>query len=57
MKASPLKRDKSKYYRFHQDHNFDIEHIKQLNDEIELLIHWGYLGKYIQNQSGHQAND
>ena len=49
MKVLPRNRDRKKYYQFHCDHGHDIEQCIQLKDEIEVLIRWGYLGKYLRD--------
>ena len=46
MKAPSKSRDRKKYYQFHRDHGHDTEQCIQLRDEIEILIWWGYFGKY-----------
>ncbi|XP_077232461.1 uncharacterized protein LOC143869789 [Tasmannia lanceolata] len=43
------KGDKSKYYRFHSDHGHDTDECRHLKEEIELLIHRGYLKKYVEH--------
>lgn len=47
MKAPLAVHNKRKYFQFHHDHGYDTEKYIQLKDEVEALILWGYLGKYI----------
>ena len=45
---SPLaKRNMKKYCRYHQDYGHDTEECYQLKDEIEALIRWGHLWRYV----------
>ncbi|GAV58708.1 hypothetical protein CFOL_v3_02241, partial [Cephalotus follicularis] len=36
-----------KYYRYHHDHGHDTEECRHLKNQIEDLIHKGYLRKYV----------
>ena len=38
------------YYRFHHDYGHDTERCIELKNEIEDLIRWGYLWKYVQHR-------
>ena len=38
MKGDLNKRNKSKYYRFHQDHGHDTDKCYDLKQQIEVLI-------------------
>ena len=38
MKGDPNKWNKSKYYRFHQDHRHDTNECYNLKQQIEVLI-------------------
>jgi len=38
MKGDPSKWNKSKYYRFHQDHGHDTDECYNLKQQIEVLI-------------------
>lgn len=47
MKSLSASYDKSKYYRFYQDHGHDTKEYIQLRYEIKDLIRHSYFGKYI----------
>ena len=38
ISASIERRDKNKYYRFHQDHGHRIDECRHLKDQVETLI-------------------
>nr|XP_009395743.1 PREDICTED: uncharacterized protein LOC103980931 [Musa acuminata subsp. malaccensis] len=40
-------KDRSKYYRFHQDYDHDTEDCHNLQNQIEELIRRGHLGRYL----------
>lgn len=44
MKSNFIKKDKTKYCRFHRDHGYDTNDYRTLKDEIESLIKRGHLG-------------
>ncbi|XP_043696585.1 uncharacterized protein LOC122647193 [Telopea speciosissima] len=44
--------NKSKYYRFHQDHGQDTKDCRQLKDEIEALIQRGRLSRFVKKDGG-----
>ena len=44
------RRDPSKYYLYHRDHDHDLEDCIQLYDEIEALIRHGHLNRFIRCQ-------
>ncbi|XP_022856078.1 uncharacterized protein LOC111377245 [Olea europaea var. sylvestris] len=46
------KRNQSKYCHFHKDHGHDTEECLQLKEEIEHLLRWGLLAKYVKNDKG-----
>ena len=41
------RRDKSKYWRFHQDHGHRTDECRQLKNQVETLIRQGKLQKYV----------
>lgn len=47
LKITANKRDRSKYYEFHKDHDHNIGHSIALKNEIEGLIRRGKLSKYV----------
>lgn len=47
MKSSSTFYDKSKYYRFYQDHDHNTKDCIQLRNNIEDLIQHVYLRKYV----------
>ena len=55
MKTDPTKRDNTKYYEFHRDHRHRTDDCIQLMKEIEYLIRWGYLRRYIASEGQDQA--
>nr|XP_009419096.1 PREDICTED: uncharacterized protein LOC103999155 [Musa acuminata subsp. malaccensis] len=40
-------KDRSKYYRFHQDYDHDTEDCHDIQNQIEVLIQRGHLGRYL----------
>ena len=55
MRIDPTKRDNTKYCEFHRDHGHRTEDCIQLMKEIEYLIRWGYLRRYIASEGQDQA--
>ena len=47
MKGDPSKRNKSKYCRFHRDHDHDTDECYDLKQQIEILIKQGKLRNFI----------
>ena len=52
-------KDKSKYCKFHQDHEHRTKECKHLKKQIETLIHQGKLQKFVQKMDsyGQQQRD
>ncbi|KAL5558658.1 hypothetical protein UlMin_034869 [Ulmus minor] len=48
IKGDPVKKDQSKFYRFHQDHGHKTNYCRQLKIEIEKLVQKRHLRKYVQ---------
>ena len=48
------RRDKSKYYRFHQDHGHHIDECRHLKDQVETLIQQWKLQKYVRKTEPHR---
>ena len=48
------RRDKSKYYRFHQDHEHHIDECRHLKDQVETLIQQQKLQKFIRKTEPHR---
>ena len=48
------RRDKSKYYRFHQDHGHHIDECRHLKDQVETLIQQQKLQKFIRKTEPHR---
>ena len=48
IKSDPRKRNKKKYYEFHQDHGHNTKDYFQLKEQIDNLIKKWYLRKYLQ---------
>ena len=55
MRTDPTKRDNTKYCEFHRDHGHRTDDCIQLRKEIEYLIRWGYLRRYIASEGQDQA--
>ena len=55
MRTDPTKRDNTKYCEFHRDHEHQTDDCIQLRKEIEYLIRWGYLRRYIASKGQDQA--
>ena len=55
MKTDPAKRDITKYYEFHIDHEHRIDDCIQLKKEIEFLIRCGHLRCYVGLEDRNQA--
>ena len=55
MRTDPTKRDNTRYCEFHRDHEHRKDDCIQLRKEIEYLIRWGYLRRYIASQGQDQA--
>ncbi|GFZ10945.1 hypothetical protein Acr_22g0003430 [Actinidia rufa] len=47
IKTDPWKRNKNKYYEFHQDHGHNTEDCFQLKEQIANLIKKRYMRKYV----------
>jgi len=47
MKGDPSKRNKSKYYHFHQDHRYDTDKYYNLKQQIKILIKQGKLKNFL----------
>ena len=47
MRAPLERRNMTKYCKFHKDRGHDTTEFFQLRDQIEALIHEGYLQDYI----------
>ena len=47
ISALAKRRDKNKYYRFHQDHGHRIDECRHLKDQVETLIRQGKLQNYV----------
>ena len=47
MKTSDKRRDNSKYYRYHKDHDHETDDCWKLKEEIEKLIQRGQLRQYV----------
>ncbi|XP_022846498.1 uncharacterized protein LOC111369281 [Olea europaea var. sylvestris] len=50
------KRNQGRYYHFHNDHGHDTEECLQLKEEIEPLLGWGLLGKYVKDNRGKRVS-
>ena len=48
------RRDKNKYYRFHQDHEYHTNECRHLKDQVETLIQQGKLQKYVKKTEPHR---
>ena len=55
MRTNPTKRDNTKYCEFHRDHGHRTDDCIQLRKEIEYLIRWGYLRRYIASKGQDQV--
>ena len=55
MRSNPTKRDNTRYCEFHKDHGHRTDDCIQLRKEIEYLIRWGYLRRYIASKGQDQA--
>ena len=55
MRSNPTKRDNTRYCEFHKDHEHRTDDCIQLRKEIEYLIRWGYLRRYIASKGHDQA--
>ncbi|XP_010247996.1 PREDICTED: uncharacterized protein LOC104590920 [Nelumbo nucifera] len=51
MRGDPANRNPNRYYHFHRDIRHDTESCHSLKDEIEKLIHQGYLRKFIKYEN------
>lgn len=47
--APPIKRDRSRYYYFHKDHEYDTSECWALKKQIEELIRQGKLKEFIED--------
>ena len=56
IRTDPTKRDNTKYCEFHRDHWHQTDDCIQLEKEIEYLIRWGYLRRYIASEGQDQAH-
>ncbi|XP_022891764.1 uncharacterized protein LOC111406607 [Olea europaea var. sylvestris] len=54
MLTPSSKRNQSKYCHFHRDHGHDTKECLQLKEEIERLLRWGLLARYVKNDKGKQ---
>ena len=57
MRGDRLKRNQSKYCRYHKDVGHTIEECIMLKDETEKLIRDGYLLDYVRNGNTKPRND
>ncbi|GAV77323.1 LOW QUALITY PROTEIN: hypothetical protein CFOL_v3_20794, partial [Cephalotus follicularis] len=51
LRSPAEKRDVEKYCRYHRDHGHDTEECRQLKNQIEDLIQWGHLRKYVDREA------
>ncbi|XP_010242654.1 PREDICTED: uncharacterized protein LOC104586948 [Nelumbo nucifera] len=56
LRGDPTTKNLNVYYHFHRDHGHNTENYRNLHDEIEELIHRGYLKKYILHEENEQGN-
>ena len=55
MKTNPVKRDSTKYCKFHRDHEHRTDDCIQLRKEIEYLIRHGHLRRFVALEGRDQA--
>ena len=55
MKTNPIKRDMTKYCKFHRDHGHQTDDCIHLKKEIEFLIRRGHLHRYVAPEDRNQA--
>ena len=55
MRSDPTKRDNTRYFKVHRDHEHRTDDCIQIRKEIEYLIRRGYLRRFVSSEGQNQA--